>query len=64
MDFTANVLALRDKHSDLRALRFRAHLSFSHLNGLIRRAIRCNVQELDVEVATGDYFNFPRGVTN
>ncbi|KAI5568003.1 hypothetical protein BDE02_13G128900 [Populus trichocarpa] len=62
MDFIANVLALRDKHSDLRALRFRAHLSFSHLNGLIRRAIRCNVQELDVEVATGDYFNFPRGV--
>ncbi|KAL3574522.1 hypothetical protein D5086_025135 [Populus alba] len=32
MDFIANVLALRDKHSDLRALRFRAHLSFSHLN--------------------------------
>ncbi|KAK6253024.1 hypothetical protein QUC31_014744 [Theobroma cacao] len=62
MDFISQVLALRDKHSDLRILRFRAPLSFSRLNGLIRRAIRQNVQELDVEVATDDYFNFPRSV--
>lgn len=62
MDFITHVLALRDKHSDLRSLRFRARLSFSQLNGLIRSAIRQNVQELDAEVATGDYFNFPRGV--
>ncbi|KAF2292134.1 hypothetical protein GH714_013734 [Hevea brasiliensis] len=60
MDFIPQVLALRDKHSDLRTLRFRARLSFSGLNGLIRCAIRHNVQELDVEVATEDYFNFPR----
>ena len=62
MDFISQVLALRDKHSDLRILRFRAPLSFSRLNGLIRRAVRQNVQELDVEVATDDYFNFPRSV--
>ncbi|XP_022749083.1 putative F-box/FBD/LRR-repeat protein At4g03220 [Durio zibethinus] len=62
MDFISQVLALRDKHSDLRILRFRASVSFSRLNGLIRRAIRQNVQELDAEVATDDYFNFPRSV--
>ncbi|XP_048232406.1 putative F-box/FBD/LRR-repeat protein At4g03220 [Ricinus communis] len=62
MDFISQVLALRDKHSDLRTLRFRARSSFSCLNGLIRSAIRHNVQELDVEVATEDHFNFPRGV--
>ncbi|XVF01856.1 hypothetical protein REPUB_Repub04eG0125200 [Reevesia pubescens] len=62
MDFISQVLALRDKHSDLRILRFCAPLSFSRLNGLIRRAVRQNVQELDVEVATDDYFNFPRSV--
>lgn len=61
-DFIAQVLALRNKSSDLRVLRFRAALSFSGLNGLIRCAIRQNVQELDVEVATDDYFNFPRSV--
>ncbi|KAJ8749349.1 hypothetical protein K2173_018836 [Erythroxylum novogranatense] len=62
LDFIPHVLALRDKNSDLRTLRFRSRLSFSGLNGLIRCAIRHNVQELDVEVATEDYFNFPRGV--
>ncbi|XP_059449082.1 putative F-box/FBD/LRR-repeat protein At4g03220 [Corylus avellana] len=62
MDFIAQVLALHDKHSDIRILRFRAHLSFSRLNGLIRRAIRLNVQQLDVEFATDDYFNIPRSV--
>ncbi|XWS68542.1 hypothetical protein CRYUN_Cryun04dG0099000 [Craigia yunnanensis] len=62
MDFVSQILALRDKYSDLRILRFRAPLSFSRLNGLIRRATRQNVQELDVEAATDDYFNFPRSV--
>ncbi|MBA0727490.1 hypothetical protein Golax_000471, partial [Gossypium laxum] len=62
LDFISQVLALRDKQSDLRILRFRAPLSFSRLNGLIRLAVRQNVQELDVEVATDDYFNFPRSV--
>ncbi|XP_021900919.1 putative F-box/FBD/LRR-repeat protein At4g03220 [Carica papaya] len=60
MDLITHVLSLRDKHSDIRILRFRAPLSFSHLNALVRRAIRQKVQELDVEVATDDYFNFPR----
>ncbi|KAI5660729.1 hypothetical protein M9H77_20052 [Catharanthus roseus] len=54
------VLSHRDKHSDIRVLRFKACLSFSCLNGLIRRAIKHNVQELDIEVSTDDYFNFPR----
>ncbi|KAH7576819.1 hypothetical protein JRO89_XS01G0156800 [Xanthoceras sorbifolium] len=63
LDLISQVLSLRDKkHSDIRILRFRAHLSFSCLNGLIRRAIRQNVHELDIEVATDDYFNLPRCV--
>ncbi|XP_057953886.1 putative F-box/FBD/LRR-repeat protein At4g03220 [Malania oleifera] len=62
MDFITQVLDLRDKQSDVRILRFRACLSFSRLNGFIRRAIRHNVQELEVEVATNDYFNLPRCV--
>ncbi|KAJ0054242.1 hypothetical protein Pint_02119 [Pistacia integerrima] len=62
MNLISQVLALRDKHSDIRTLRFRAHLSFSCLNGLIRRAVRHNVRELDIEVATDDYFNLPRCV--
>lgn len=37
-------------------------MTFSSLNGLIRRAIRQNVNELDIEVATDDYFNLPRCV--
>ncbi|RDX88668.1 putative F-box/FBD/LRR-repeat protein, partial [Mucuna pruriens] len=65
MDFITQVLSIRDKHSDIRVLCFRARLSFSRLNGLIRRAIRHNVRELDIEAATvctDDYFNFPRCV--
>nr|POE49632.1 putative f-box/fbd/lrr-repeat protein [Quercus suber] len=62
LDFITRVLGHRDKNSDLRFLRFRGSLSFSHLNGIIRRAIRHNVQQLDVEVATDDYFNFPRSI--
>ncbi|ESW04588.1 hypothetical protein PHAVU_011G108100 [Phaseolus vulgaris] len=65
MDFVSQVLSMRDKHSDIRVLCFRARLSFSRLNGLIRRAIRHNVRELDIEastVCTDDYFNFPRCV--
>ncbi|WVZ04483.1 hypothetical protein V8G54_025289 [Vigna mungo] len=65
MDFITQVFSIRDKHSDIRVLCFRARLSFSRLNGLIRRAIRHNVKELDIEassVCTDDYFNFPRCV--
>lgn len=62
-EFISQVLAIRDhKCPDIRVLRFRACLSFSRLNGLIRRAIRFNVQELDIEATTNDYFNFPRSV--
>ncbi|KAL2328308.1 hypothetical protein Fmac_021735 [Flemingia macrophylla] len=65
MDFITQVLSIRDKHSDIRFLCFRARLSFSRLNSLIRRAVRHNVRELDIEAATvctDDYFNFPRCV--
>ncbi|KAL2476772.1 putative F-box/fbd/LRR-repeat protein [Abeliophyllum distichum] len=48
-EFIDQVLGLREKHSDIRLLRIRAFLSFSRLNGLIRRAIKHNVQELDIE---------------
>lgn len=63
IDFIAQILSLRNKHSDIRVLRFRGRLSFSRLNNLIRSAVRHNVQELDVDVATDDYMNFPRCVT-
>ncbi|KAE9593046.1 hypothetical protein Lal_00028873 [Lupinus albus] len=66
MDFISQVFSIRDKHSDIRILCFRARLSFSRLNSLIRSAIRHNVKELDIEattsVTTDDYFNFPRCV--
>ncbi|KAK4845389.1 hypothetical protein QYF36_004431 [Acer negundo] len=62
LDLVSQVLSLRDKNSDIRILRFCSHLSFSCLNGLIRRAIRQNVHELDIDVATDDYFNLPRCV--
>ncbi|KAB2610571.1 F-box/FBD/LRR-repeat protein [Pyrus ussuriensis x Pyrus communis] len=61
-DFIRQVITFRDKQSGIQILRFRSRLSFSRLNGLIRLAIRHNVQELDVDVATEDYFNFPRCV--
>ncbi|XP_059284133.1 putative F-box/FBD/LRR-repeat protein At4g03220 [Lycium ferocissimum] len=63
-DFIDQVLSLHDKNSGIRVLRFRANLSFSRLNALIRGAVKHNVQELDVEVATNDYFNFPRSAIN
>ncbi|KAL0328223.1 UNVERIFIED_CONTAM: putative F-box/FBD/LRR-repeat protein [Sesamum calycinum] len=63
-EFVDQILSLLDKHSDIRVLRFRAFLSFSRLVGLIRHAVKHNVQELDVEVSTSDYFNFPRSVIN
>ncbi|KAF5726423.1 putative F-box/FBD/LRR-repeat protein [Tripterygium wilfordii] len=62
IDFINKVLSLRHKESDIRALRFRARLSFSHLNSLFRRSIRQNVQELHAEVANDGYFNLPRCV--
>lgn len=61
-DFIHQALSLRDKNADLRTLRFAAQLSFSRLSNLIRLAVRHKVQYLDVEVATNDYFNFPRSV--
>lgn len=63
-DFIDQVLSLREKNSGIRVLRFRANVSFSRLNALIRGAVKHNVQELDVEVATNDYFNFPRSAIN
>ncbi|EPS73748.1 hypothetical protein M569_01009 [Genlisea aurea] len=56
------ILDLIDKHSDLRMLRIRAFLSFSRLSRLIRSAVKHGVKELDVDVRTTDYFNFPRGI--
>ncbi|KAI3698783.1 hypothetical protein L2E82_42606 [Cichorium intybus] len=56
------ILALREKLSDVRTLRFYACMSFSGLHALIRSAIRLQVQELDIRVATNDTFNFPRSI--
>ncbi|KAG6416944.1 hypothetical protein SASPL_124385 [Salvia splendens] len=60
--YADQILSLLEKHSDVRVLRFRASLTFSRLSALIRHAVRHNVQELDIEVSTCDYFNFPRSV--
>ncbi|KAL0444167.1 UNVERIFIED_CONTAM: putative F-box/FBD/LRR-repeat protein [Sesamum latifolium] len=51
-EYVDQILSLLEKHSDIRVLRFRAFLSFSRLVGLIRHAVKHNVQELDVEVAS------------
>lgn len=57
------VLSHHDKNFGIRVLRLkRDRLSFTCLNTLFRTAIKNNVQELDVEVSTDDYFNFPRSV--
>ncbi|XP_075512535.1 putative F-box/FBD/LRR-repeat protein At4g03220 [Primulina tabacum] len=56
------IIGLLEKHSGIRVLKFRFVVSFSGLNSLIRGAVRHDVQELDVEVSTFDYFNFPRSV--
>ncbi|KAL3848927.1 hypothetical protein ACJIZ3_010809 [Penstemon smallii] len=61
-EYVDQILTLIDKHSDIRVLKFRAFLSFSRLNHLVRNAVKHNVQELDIEVSTSDYFNFPRSV--
>ncbi|KAK4787092.1 hypothetical protein SAY86_010925 [Trapa natans] len=62
-DFISNVLSLRSKAgSDIRTLRFGAYVSLTHLNKLIRQALRWNARELDVEFATEDYFNVPKCV--
>lgn len=60
MEFINHVLSRRDNNCDLRTLRFCAQFTFSRLNRLIRCAVRYRVRELDIEVATNDYFNFPR----
>ncbi|OWM90970.1 putative F-box/FBD/LRR-repeat protein At4g03220 [Punica granatum] len=59
-DFIRDVLSVRDKGSNLRALRVGAFLSFTCLNKLIREALKQNVRELDIEFATEDYFNMPK----
>lgn len=60
LSIITSVLAHRDRHFDPRTLRFRSYLSLLHLNCLINNAIRHNnVHELDVEVTTDDYLNFP-----
>ncbi|CAN1232156.1 Putative F-box/FBD/LRR-repeat protein At4g03220 [Linum perenne] len=48
---------------DLRSLRFSApSVTFSRLNAIVKLAVRDRVQDLDVEVGTTDYFNFPRNL--
>lgn len=58
------VLSLRDHRdsNNLRSLRFRVPITFTSLNSLIRLAVTHQVQDLDVEVITKDYFNFPRWI--
>ncbi|GAB2285311.1 hypothetical protein Dimus_019765 [Dionaea muscipula] len=63
MDSISDVLTLRDKrNSDVRVVRFRARLTFTRLNAVIRLALRRNVKELDMEITTCDYFNLPRSL--
>ncbi|KAL1560751.1 putative F-box/FBD/LRR-repeat protein [Salvia divinorum] len=60
--YADQILSLIEKHSDVRVFRFRASLTFSRLSCLVRHAVKHNVQELDIEVSTCDYFNFPRSL--
>ncbi|KAL1188386.1 putative F-box/FBD/LRR-repeat protein [Cardamine amara subsp. amara] len=77
LDFTSNnesksissnsiyqVLSLRHHRdsNNLRSLRFRLPITFTSLNSLIRLAVTHEVQDLDIEVTTKDYFNFPRWI--
>ncbi|CAN7042395.1 unnamed protein product [Brassica rapa subsp. trilocularis] len=48
--------------NNLRSLRFSTPITFTSLNSLIRLAVTHQVQDLDVEVTTKDYFNFPRWI--
>lgn len=59
------VLSLRNQYRDsnnLRLLRFRTPITFTSLNSLIRLAVTHQVQDLDIDVTTKDYFNFPRWI--
>lgn len=58
------VLSLRNHRdsNNLRSLRFRTPITFTSLNSLIRLAVTHQVQDLDIEVTTKDYFNFPRWI--
>lgn len=58
------VLSLRSHRNsnNLRSLRFRIPVTFTSLNSLIRLAVTHQVQDLDIEVTTKDYFNFPRWI--
>ncbi|KAH6764451.1 hypothetical protein C2S51_015700 [Perilla frutescens var. frutescens] len=57
-EYADQILSLLEKHSDVRVLRFRAFLTFSRLSDLICHTVKHNMQELDIEVSTCDYFNF------
>lgn len=48
--------------NNLRSLRFSVPITFTSLNSLIRLAVTHEVQDLDIEVTTKDYFNFPRWI--
>lgn len=63
-DSIYQVLSLRDHRdsNNLRSLRFRVPITFTSLNSLIRLAVTHQVQDLDIEVTTKDYFNFPRWI--
>ena len=68
-DPISQVLNFRDKisnttNSDIRTLRFSTStpVAFSRLNDVIRRAVRRNIQELDLDVVAEDCINFPRSV--
>ncbi|CAN8308572.1 unnamed protein product [Cochlearia groenlandica] len=52
----------RDSSNNLRSLCFRSSTTFTNLNALIRLAVTHQVQDLDIDVTTKDYFNFPRWI--
>ncbi|XP_051140395.1 putative F-box/FBD/LRR-repeat protein At4g03220 isoform X2 [Andrographis paniculata] len=62
LSYVDQILDLLQKHSDMRVLKFRGFLTFSKLSCLVRQAVKHNLQELDLEVSTSDYFNFPRSI--
>ncbi|EPS69958.1 hypothetical protein M569_04804 [Genlisea aurea] len=56
------LLKRKKENSVLRLFRLRGALSYASLQRLIECAVALDVQKLDIEVNTNDYFNFPTAV--
>ncbi|EPS57569.1 hypothetical protein M569_17248, partial [Genlisea aurea] len=56
------LLKRKKENSVLRLFKFRAALSFASLQRLIECAVALDVQKLDIDIKTSDYFTFPAAI--